>query len=75
VAPGSFDHHPEVPAGEVILGVKKAAKFRELGGGSPIRVEALDVARAGIDSAVYGYTARYQVRPGGIIRVPLTTGG
>jgi hypothetical protein len=75
VSPGSFDHHPEVPAGEVVLGVKKAAKFRELGGGSPIRVEALDVARAGIDSAVYGYTARYQVRPGGIIRVPLTTGG
>jgi hypothetical protein len=74
VSPGSFDHHPEVPAGSVILGVKKAAKFRELGGGSPIRVEALDVARAGIDSAVYGYTARYQVRPGGIIRVPLTTG-
>jgi hypothetical protein len=71
VSPGSFDHHPEVPAGSVILGVKKAAKFRELGGGSPIRVEALDVARAGVDSAVYGYTARYQVRPGGIIRVPL----
>jgi hypothetical protein len=74
VSPGGFDHHPEVPAGEVILGVKKAAKFRELGGGSPIRVEALDVARGGIDSAVFGYTARYQVRPGGIIRVPLTTG-
>jgi hypothetical protein len=74
VSPGSFDHHPEVPAGEVILGVKKASKFRELGGGSPIRVEALDVARAGIDSAVYGYTARYQTRPGGIIRVPLVTG-
>jgi hypothetical protein len=71
VNPEGFDHHPEVPAGSVILGVKKAAKFRELGGGSPIRVEALDVARAGIDSAVYGYTARYQVRPGGIIRVPL----
>jgi hypothetical protein len=74
VAPGMFDHHPEVPAGEVVLGVRKAARFRELGGGSPIRVEALDVARAGIDSAVYGYTATYQTRPGGIIRVPLTTG-
>jgi hypothetical protein len=30
-------------------------------------VEALDVARAGIDSAVYGYWARCHVRPGGII--------
>jgi hypothetical protein len=74
VQPGMFDHHPQVPAGQVILGVKKASRFRELGGGTPIRVEALDVARAGIDSAVYGYTARYQTRPGGIIRVPLTTG-
>jgi hypothetical protein len=58
----------------VVLGVRKAARFRELGGGSPIRVEALDVARAGIDSAVYGYTATYMTRPGGIISVPLTTG-
>jgi hypothetical protein len=74
VAPGMFDHHPEVPAGSVVLGVRKAARFRELGGGSPIRVEALDVARAGIDSAVYGYTATYMTRPGGIISVPLTTG-
>jgi hypothetical protein len=74
VNPEGFDHHPLVPAGSVILGVRKASRFRELGGGSPIRVEALDVARAGIDSAVYGYTARYQTRPGGIISVPLTTG-
>jgi hypothetical protein len=51
--------------------VKPALTFYELGGGAPIRVEALDVARAGIDSAVYGYWATLLNRPGGIISVPL----
>ena len=41
----------------------------------PIRVEALDVARGGIDSAVYGYWATLHVRPGGIISVPLAAAG
>jgi hypothetical protein len=71
VAPGSFLRSDQVPAGKVILGVKPALTFYELGGGAPIRVEAIDVARAGIDSAVYGYWATLLNRPGGIISVPL----
>jgi hypothetical protein len=71
VDPANFMRTSECPAGEVILGVKRASKFRELGNGAPIRVEALDVARGGIDSAVYGYVGYSQERVGGIISVPL----
>jgi hypothetical protein len=71
VLPGAFLRSPLVPAGAVIMGVRPAMTFRELGGGSPIRVEALDVARGGIDSAVYGYTGISLDRPGGVISVPL----
>jgi hypothetical protein len=71
VQPGSFQRHPLVPAGRVILGVRASVSFYELGGGAPIRVEALDVARAGVDSAVYGYVGTLVNRPGGVISVPL----
>jgi hypothetical protein len=71
VQPGSFQRSPLVPAGSVILGVAPSMTWYELGGGAPIRVEALDVARAGVDSAVYGYCGTLVNRPGGIIRVPL----
>jgi HK97 family phage prohead protease len=71
VQPGSFQRSNDVPAGSVVLGVKQAVEFYELPGAAPIRVEALDVARGGIDSAVYGYWASLNVRPGGIISVPL----
>jgi len=71
IKPEQFMRTADVPAGQVVLGVKRAAKTRELGGGAPIRVEALDVARGGIDSAVYGYVGYSLERPGGIISVPL----
>jgi hypothetical protein len=71
VAPGSFQRHPLVPAGSVIMGVSASVSFYELGGGAPIRVEALDVARAGVDSAVYGYVGTLVNRPGGVIEIPL----
>jgi HK97 family phage prohead protease len=71
VQPGSFLRSPLVPAGKVILGVTPSISFYELGGGAPIRVEALDVARAGIDSAVYGYCGTLVNRPGGVISVPI----
>jgi hypothetical protein len=71
VNPGSFMRSSLVPQGQVIMGVKQATTFRELGNGAPIRVEALDVARGGIDSAVYGYVGYSHDRPGGVISVPL----
>jgi HK97 family phage prohead protease len=74
VAPGSFLRSNAVPAGAVILGVRRAVEWYELPGAAPIRVEALDVARGGIDSAVYGYWGSLHVRPGGVISVPLAGG-
>jgi len=74
VQPAGFMRSSAVPSGSIIMGVTQAATFRELGGASPIRVEALDVAHAGIDSALYGYTGISHDRPGGIIEVPLTGG-
>lgn len=55
---GSFRIVPDpgLDAGDVLVGVKDAATVHELGG-SPIRVEALDIARGGIDEGVFGYYA------------------
>jgi hypothetical protein len=71
VHPDNFMRTQEVAQGSVVMGVTPAMTFRELGGGSPIRVEALNVAQAGVDSAVYGYTGISGDRPGGVISVPL----
>jgi hypothetical protein len=71
VKPEQFMRTGDVPAGSLVLGVTQAMTFRELGGGAPIRVEALNVAQAGVDSAVYGYCAYSLDRPGGVISVPL----
>jgi hypothetical protein len=71
VNPDNFMRTQEVAQGSVVMGVTQAMTFRELGGGSPIRVEALNVAQAGVDSAVYGYTGISGDRPGGVISVPL----
>lgn len=75
VTPGSFQRSSLVPAGEVVMGVRRAIEWYELPGAAPIRVEALDVARGGIDSAVYGYWGSLHVRPGGVISVPLAAAG
>lgn len=41
--------------GEVIVGTRAAVKFRELGGGTPIRADALDLVNGGTDEAMFGY--------------------
>lgn len=46
--------HKGVDAGEVLVGAKEAAGAYELAG-SPIRVNALDIARGGVDEALFGY--------------------
>jgi hypothetical protein len=65
----------KVPAGSIVMGTRRALEWYELPGAAPIRVEALDVARGGIDSAVFGYWGTLHVRPGGIISVPLAAAG
>lgn len=56
---GSVENFQLVPEkrlddGEVLVGAKQAAYFDELAG-SPIRVNALDIAKGGIDEALFGY--------------------
>lgn len=46
---------PEMNPGTVLVGTRSAATFYELGGGAPIRVQALDIARGGVDAGVFGY--------------------
>lgn len=53
---GQFVIRPSsaLTAGQVLVGCKDAATVHELPG-SPIRVEAVDVAKGGIDEALFGY--------------------
>lgn len=44
-----------IAAGRVLVGCKAAATVLELGGESPVRIDALDLARGGIDKAAFGY--------------------
>ncbi len=46
-----------VAANKVLVGARDAATFHELGGGAPIRVEAENIAKGGIDEGVFGYYA------------------
>jgi hypothetical protein len=71
VKPEQFLRSNQFAAGRLTMGVRPAISFYELGGGAPIRVEALDVAHAGIDSGVYGYYGTLLNRPKGVITVPL----
>lgn len=48
---------PELSAGQVLVGAKAAVTVHELGGPAPIRVEAIDVAKGGVDAGVFGYYA------------------
>lgn len=43
-------------AGQVLAGGHDAAHLNELGGGSPLTIDALDLARGGVDKAVHGYS-------------------
>lgn len=48
--------HASLAAKRVIVGAKEAATVYELPG-SPIRVEGIDIAKGGIDPALFGYIA------------------
>lgn len=57
--------HPSVTAGHVIVGTRDAVTFYELPG-SPIRVEAVDMVKGGIDAGVFGYYATLIHDAGGL---------
>lgn len=48
--------HASLDAGDVLVGAREAITVHELPG-SPIRVNALDIAKGGVDEAVFGYVA------------------
>lgn len=58
-------------AGKVVAGMKNAGTFYELPG-SPIRVEALDIAKGGIDEALFGYWATLLHDSNGIVSSVIT---
>lgn len=56
VNPERIVAHNSVTAGHVLVGTSSAIKFRELPG-VPIRVEAIDMVKGGVDAGVFGYYA------------------
>ena len=73
IDPNGWVTSPDVPAGQVIAGVRQAATVRTLPG-SPIRVSAQHIANGGIDEAFFGYWAIEQHAPNGIVRVGYAPG-
>lgn len=56
IDPSRIVAHPSMTAGKTLVGTREAATFYELPG-SPIRVEAVDMVKGGIDAGVFGYYA------------------
>jgi hypothetical protein len=74
---GSADGFRIVPSSHasalqnVIVGDGSTVRFKELGGGSPIRVEAEHVAQGGKDFGVFGYTSFQELIDGGVVKADL----
>lgn len=52
----------------VIVGDGKSVQFDELPGG-PLRIDALDLAKGGVDRAIHGYLQVFIVRPEGVVHI------
>lgn len=68
--PESWNSHELVPEGQIIVGDPSAMEFYELAG-SPIRANAVDIARGGYDYALFGYAECFHRNPRGIVSVPV----
>ena len=68
VDPKNFRSSQDVPAGTVLAGVRPAATVRTLPG-SPIRVDAQNLANGGVDEAFFGYWAIEEHHTAGIAKV------
>lgn len=62
--------NPAEPA--VLGGAKNAIEFREQGT-TPIQIDALDIAKGGIDKAVIGYLETFLVRPESLVLIGTET--
>lgn len=67
-APQSFFTGTVTTAPQVIVGAKRAIEFREQGT-TPIQIDALDIAKGGIDKAVLGYLETFVVRPESLVLI------
>lgn len=56
-------------SGQVLGVAHEAAHVNELGGGSPLTVDAIDIARGGIDKGVHGYTQYMTEYPDGLVLI------
>lgn len=65
--------HGDVTAGHVIVGTSAAMDYYELPG-SPIRVEAVDLTKGGVDAGAFGYYATVLHDAAGIVDVVIDTG-
>lgn len=57
--------HPDLPAQTLLMINRQSAEFRELPG-SPLRFDALELARGGVDRAFFGYYKTWVRKPGGV---------
>lgn len=65
--------HSGVTAGHVVVGTSASVEFRELPG-SPIRAEAIDMTKGGVDAGVFGYYAYLQHAAAGVQDVTINAG-
>lgn len=67
-APASYFAGLDPVAPQVAAGAKGAIEFREQGQ-TPIQLDALDIARGGVDKAVIGYLETFVVRPESLVLI------
>ena len=69
----SITSNPSLADTDILAADRRAATFYELGA-TPIRAQALDIARGGIDLGVYGYAAHIINDPRAIVKATTSTG-
>lgn len=67
-APQSYFTGLDVTEPATIVGAKPAIEFREQGQ-TPIQIDALDIAKGGVDKAVIGYLETFKVRPESLVLI------
>ncbi len=67
-APQSFFTGTTAANPQVLAGAKNAIEFREQGT-TPIQLDALDIAKGGVDKAVIGYMETFVVRPESLVLI------
>lgn len=67
-APDSFFTGAKANTPATIVGARNAIEFDEVSS-TPIQIDALEIAKGGIDRALHGYLQTFVVRPAGIVHI------